>query len=205
MVLPLRSGTPSGPGWVRRGDVEPDPGYGTRQPTWGTLNARSGVPTTINPDVARLGGDLTDPWGVDPVTGRPFTERTWSHRFVDQNGDVRWPPNRGAVTGSRVEFDDADRFMELYGDQFDRVGYPGGEYLGVPPGATWGQRGLPPGHLDRPVHDYGYSGVLPEGVTIEVSEIAPAFGQPGGGIQVRFMEDGEALSVDELIRRGVLS
>jgi hypothetical protein len=55
------------------------------------------------------------------------------------------------------------------------------------------------------VHDYAFTGNIPDGVTIEVSEIAPAFGRPGGGIQARFMEDGESLSIRELKLRGILA
>ncbi|WP_146929727.1 TNT domain-containing protein, partial [Cellulomonas xylanilytica] len=196
---PLRNGGASGPGWSRQPDVEPDPLYGQTRLDFGPLNSRSQVPTTIDPDIQRLGGDLSDPWGIDPVTGLPFTQREWERRFVDGSGWPRWPPNRGAVPGSRIEFTDADRFMEVYGDQFDRIGPESGDFLGVPPGATFGERALPPGHLNRPVHDYSFSGHLPPGVTIEVSEIAPAFGRPGGGIQVRFMNGDTALTVDEML------
>ncbi len=41
-------------------------------------------------------------------------------------------------------------------------------------------------------------------MTIEVSEIAPAFGRPGGGTQARFMRDGQAYSVLEPREMGVL-
>ncbi|WP_456789717.1 TNT domain-containing protein [Cellulomonas sp. P5_C5] len=196
---PLRNGAPSGPGWSRRPDVEPDLLYGQPRLDFGPLNSRSQVPTAIDPDIQRLGGDLSDPWGTDPVIGRPFSQPEWEQRFVEGSGWPRWPPNRGAVPGSRIEFTDPDRFIETYGDQFDRVGPDSGDFLGVPPGATFGERALPPGHMKLPVHDYSFSGHLPPGVTIEVSEIAPAFGRPGGGIQVRFMNGDKALKIDQML------
>lgn len=55
------------------------------------------------------------------------------------------------------------------------------------------------------VHDYTFDpGVLPLGVTIEVAEVAPAFGRPGGGMQVLFMKGTEPVDVLELTRRKVL-
>ncbi|WP_456789720.1 glycohydrolase toxin TNT-related protein [Cellulomonas sp. P5_C5] len=54
------------------------------------------------------------------------------------------------------------------------------------------------------MNGYQFTGDLPPGVTIEVSEIAPAFGRPGGGIQVRFMKGGRSITVRDLIADGVL-
>jgi hypothetical protein len=118
---------------------------------------------------------------------------------------VRWPPNRGALPGTRVEFTDPDRFIETYGDQFDRIGDDGGGLLGVPPGTRFGQRSLPPDTLDDGLHAYTFTGKLPPDVTIEVSEIAPAFGQQGGRLQARFMRNGRAVRVRDLLKEGVLT
>ncbi|WP_143082710.1 TNT domain-containing protein [Cellulomonas sp. KH9] len=205
MMAPLRSDSPSGPGWVREPDVAPDAQYGKPRSMTSYPRGGSAPPRTIDPDVARLGGDLSHPWGRDPHTGLPFTEREWSRRYINERADLRWPPNDGAVAGSRVVFHDLERFRALYGDRFDRVGWPGGTYLGVPPGLAWGERALPPANLDRPVMGYTFTGRVPRGITVEVSEIAPAFGQPGGGIQVRFLRDGNAATVTDLLRWGVLA
>jgi hypothetical protein len=204
MLQPLHSGSPLGPGWKRQPDIEPDDLYGQSRPDFGALNTKNQVPSTIDPDIRRLGGDLSNPWGIDPDTGLAFTEAEWLRRFTTGSGDVRWPPNRGAVPGTRVEFYDADRFLQTYGDQFDRVGNDRGSFLGVPPGATFGERSLPPSTLKDPLSHYTFD-TLPPGMTIEVSEIAPAFGRPGGALQVRFMDNGKPVSVAELIKRGVLT
>ena len=204
MSAPLHSGSRQGNGWVRGNDVEPDLHYGEPRSSHAPLNTKNAVPSTIDPDIELLGGDLSDPWGVNPDTGAPFSEAEWTERFVDGNGDIRWPPNRGAVPGTRIEFTDADRFVEIYGSQFDRIGDDGGGFLGVPPGASFDQRALPPVTLDESLNHYTFTGVLPPGVTIEVSEIAPAFGRQGGGIQARFLENGRAMRVLDLIGDGIL-
>lgn len=204
MMVPLRSDTPSGPGWVRVDDVAPDASYGRPRGAAPYPRGRSAPSRTINPDVAEMGGDLSHPWGHDPDTGLPLTERGWSLRYIDERAKLRWPPNDGAVAGSRVVFHDLGRFRALYGDQLDRVGRPEGTYLGIPPGSRWGDRALPPANLDRSVSAYTFTGRGPHGITVEVSEIAPAFGQPGGGIQVRFLRDGQAVTVTDLLKWGVL-
>ncbi|WP_374191791.1 glycohydrolase toxin TNT-related protein [Cellulomonas sp. zg-ZUI22] len=58
---------------------------------------------------------------------------------------------------------------------------------------------LPPGHLARELHNYEFTGRLPHGLTIEVSEIEPAFGRPGGGVQVRFMKGTKPVPIADLL------
>ncbi len=53
---------------------------------------------------------------------------------------------------------------------------------------------------------YQFNGSLPAGFKIQISEIAPAFGQPGGGVQVVITDvSGKSMSVKDLIRLQVLS
>ena len=101
-------------------------------------------------------------------------------------------------------FDDPEEFTTLYGNQLDRIGPAGGGYLGIPPGTPFAQRALPPSTLNKALHPYAFTGKLPPGIKIEVSEVAPAFGRPGGGIQVRFMDGKKSITVEELISDGVL-
>lgn len=64
------------------------------------------------------------------------------------------------------------------------------------------QRALHVTSLRDPYHAYTIDW-LPEGWFIEVSEVAPGCGQPGGSIQVRiFDHQNEMRKVEELIRRG---
>ena len=56
----------------------------------------------------------------------------------------------------------------------------------------------------KPLHAYTIDH-LPEGWKIEVSEIEPAVGQPGGALQVRILDDANGVvSVEELRRIGIL-
>lgn len=43
-----------------------------------------------------------------------------------------------------------------------------------------------------------------DSVRLERSEVAPWFGQSGGGSQYRFIQDGEALTMDELIELRII-
>ncbi|NTW41897.1 MAG: hypothetical protein HGA44_18785, partial [Cellulomonadaceae bacterium] len=99
---PLRSGNPSGPGWTRGSDYGPDPQYGRPRTPSSALSADNPLPTELGSGLDDIGGSLDDLWGIDPATGKPFTQREWMDRFSDGNGDIRWPPNGGAVPGSRV-------------------------------------------------------------------------------------------------------
>ena len=113
--------------------------------------------------------------------------------------------NAGAVPGSRHTFTSLDDFRSAYGSDVDRIGNPRGEYLGIPPGSSWGQRGLQPGSMSSKLNGYQFTGDLPRGWHIEVSTIAEAFGQPGGGIQAVVLDDANKLvKVEVLIGQGVL-
>lgn len=148
---------------------------------------------------------LDQPWGIEPATGEPFTEREFTDRFIQDTGWPRFPLNDGAVPGTRIAFTSAKDFTAVYGNHVDRIGRPRGDYLGVPPGDAFDRRALPPDSLGLPLHEYVFSGTLPEGWTIEVSKVAPGFGRSGGGTQVRVLNgDGVAVPVRRSIEEGVL-
>jgi len=49
------------------------------------------------------------------------------------------------------------------------------------------------------------TGELPPNTVIEVSEVAPAFGQQGGGLQIRILDSsGQAMSITELRKQGII-
>ncbi|MDM8084225.1 TNT domain-containing protein [Cellulomonas cellasea] len=95
----------------------------------------------------------------------------------------------------------------MFGTELDRVGEPHGFFLGIPPETPWAQRSLTPDTLGSDVYQYTFDAVAAarEGVEIQVSHVAKAFGQPGGGIQVQFLENGVGVRVNEMLRRGVLT
>jgi Tuberculosis necrotizing toxin len=164
----------------------------------------------MKPSVAKLIKDPEAPFGRDPI-GHAYTEQQYAERFnkVGDNGEpwFNFPLNDGAIPGTRVAYTDPSKFLRDYGSQLDRVGKTNGRYLAVMEDgepASWEQRALHVDSLRDPYHAYTF-GDLPEGWTIEVSEVAPGVGQPGGSIQVRILDDeGAARRVEELTQKGVL-
>ncbi|VBA39690.1 Outer membrane channel protein CpnT [Mycobacterium attenuatum] len=207
---PLHSHERSGPGWHRLPDKATDPHYG--EPLSDSWNFPDDPvdPSGIKKTVAQLIADPEAPFGRDPQ-GRAYTEQEYVQRFnkLSPTGD-RWmnfPGNDGAVPGTKIAFTDADQLTKFYGRQFDRIGNVDGKYLaimvdGVP--ASWEARALHINSLREPYNAYEFDH-LPTGWHVEVSEVAPGVGQPGGSIQVRiFDSEGRALNVEELLDIGVL-
>ena len=70
-----------------------------------------------------------------------------------------------------------------------RLKDPGGKFAaamhkdGTPP--SFGERGLHPFSLGAPDMRARLTGYLPEGHTVKYGQVAPAFGQPGGAIQLQ--------------------
>jgi hypothetical protein len=217
---PMHVGADHGSGWHRVADDpvtpidlhygEPHSGHGSADPIPG-LNSDGSNAATLG-----LVDDSGAPWGRDsdgnPLSKADYDAR-YTHASVDANGNPVsedfYPPNHGAVRGTTVAFDDLGSYVSHYGAQLDRIGYPGGEYLGVrldgnP--ASFEQRGLPVSSLGKPYSQYDLSTTsLPKGWKIEVSEIAPAFGRGGGGVQMRVIDrNGEVMSVKALLNKGFL-
>jgi hypothetical protein len=206
---PVLSGADHGPGWERVEDRVThnplDPAYGDpRAPgESGALADSFAHPGTVPDEISHLISDPDAPYGRAD-DGTPYTRTEWEARYTDRDGWPIYPGNDGGTLGSFVEFDDLDAFISHYGDQLDRMGGPSGGFFSMP-GTPFEYRALPPSNLSDPYSIYELSGSLPPGTRIEVSEIAPAFGRPGGGLQVRILDaDGRPMSVDQLIDAGVL-
>lgn len=207
---PVHSHESSGDGWHRLPDEELDPHYGEPLDDHWDFADDPVDPSTIQADVAKLIHDREAPFGRDPE-GHPYTAEQYANRFnsVGPEGQ-RWmnfPGNHGAVPGTRVAYTNAESYLRDYGHLLDRIGKSDGKYLalmedGQP--ATWEERALHVNSLRDPYNAYTF-GQLPDGWSIEVSEVGPGVGQQGGSIQVRIFDDGgEARPVDELTRIGVL-
>ncbi|OBF18918.1 TNT domain-containing protein [Mycobacterium sp. ACS4331] len=87
------------------------------------------------------------------------------------------------------------------GTVVDRFGHPGGSWMS-PEGVPFAERALPPVSVDKPYYQYVVADPanLPPGYTIERSQAAPWFNQPGGGVQYRILDaDGNNASVQDLI------
>ena len=99
-----------------------------------------------------------------------------------------YPANNGAVKGT-------EKMKHLMpGDIVDRFGQENGKYL-APINTAAEKRALP---YDTDLSDYHQYEVL-KPFQVEESVIAPAFGQPGGGIQYR-----SNVSIQKLLKRGII-
>ena len=190
-----------GDGWTqgpehRGGDIDPE--YGEPRADHGTLADQYAPPAEVPADIRHLVSDPEAPYGRGS-DGEPYTRAEWEERYMGPDNRPIYPGNDGAVPGSRVSYTDMEAFRRDYGDTIDRFGGSGGAYLS-PEGVLFEQRALPGGNLNAGYHVFRLTDELPPGVHIEVSEVAPAFGQPGGGIQLQFVDDVDGvLSVEQLL------
>ncbi|WP_394552986.1 glycohydrolase toxin TNT-related protein [Agromyces sp. MMS24-JH15] len=206
---PMHSSAMEGPGWTKYtvADLPDNPNYGTPLPAHGTSTPPT-IPTghPVGNDLVR---DPAHPWGHDAATGTPLDKAGYDARYVEaaRNWDV-YPPNEGAVAGTRVHFTNLRAFIDAYGRTLDRVGPEGGDYLGLridgrP--ASFEDRGLPIGSLAKEYHQYKFTDHLPAGWRIEISEIAPAFGRDAGGLQLLVTDEfGDRVSVEMLLEEEVI-
>lgn len=215
---PARAGHPHdvGENWFRGTDHPEsiDAHYGEPRHAHWSYPHDPTDPSRINPDVATLVQDAEAPYGRGP-DGNAYTQAEYEARFNTRTDDgeqwMSFPGNDGAVVGSRVLFNDLEKFIAHYGQYLDRIGEDRGKYLGVMADdrrAGWEQRGMHVNSLKDPYSTFTLRD-LPAGWKIEVSEIAPGCGQPGGALQVRIINDkGVAVPVNELTGKdgaGVLS
>jgi hypothetical protein len=200
---PALSGASHGDGWTRVDDIRGnpiDPEYGQPLADHGHLADQYAPPAAadIPEPVRSLVTDPTAPYGRD-LAGDPYTQAEWEERYVGPDDRPVYPGNDGAVPGTRVDFTSIDEYQAHYGDLLDRMGRDTGDFMSFPD-TPFEDRGLPGSNLSAPYSTLELTGHLPEHVHIEVSEVAPAFGQPGGGLQVRFIDEttGDPLSVQDL-------
>ena len=197
---PVHPGADGGAGWTSGPDhrADPvDPNYSEPRPDHGTLDYAYAPPAVAPEPVRHLVDDPGAPYGRG-ADGHPFTKDEWQERYIGPDNRPIYPGNDGAVAGTRIEFTDPAAFRGTYGGTLDRMGGDGGSFLSFPD-TPFGERALPGSNLNAPYSEFRLADDLPDGVRIEVSEVAPAFGQPGGGLQVRFLDGDTVLSVDDLL------
>lgn len=160
-------------------------------PREGQVNGLRGIDFVENPDkVCGFGKD-----------GKPRTYQEWQ-----KSPDSEWPPNDG-YAGERT-FSSFREYASRHGVIVDRIGGPGGEYLGAVENghvASFGERGLGPGSVHQPYYQYQFTGHMPEGWKIEHG-IAASWGSECGGVrQLRVVDAfGKPQTIDDLIDEGVL-
>ncbi|MEZ0363590.1 alpha/beta hydrolase [Mycobacterium sp. pUA109] len=206
---PVRAGHPHDVGqeWFRGKDHPEgiDPHYGDPLGKHWSYPHDPTDPARMNSEVAAMYRDPSALFGRDEH-GNAYTQGEYEARFNTEGpGGSHWmnfPGNDGAVPGSRVLYTDAQAFVNHYGPYLDRIGQSAGKYLGVMEGghpASWEQRAMHVDSLKDPYSTFTLQD-LPAGWKIEVSEIAPGCGQPGGGLQVRIIDNaGEIVPVSELV------
>lgn len=201
---PVHSHEPSGDGWHRLEDEPLDPHYGEPLDQHWDFSDNPLDPRHIDDGVKKLIRDPEAPFGRDSQ-GNAFSEHEYAERFnkIGSQGQswVNFPPNDGAVPHTKVAYTKADSYLRDYGSLVDRIGRTDGKYLAVMEdghAASWEERALHVNSLRDPYNAYTLDH-LPDGWTIQVSEAAPALGQPGGSIQVQILNsEGRVMTVDEL-------
>lgn len=207
---PVHSHESSGDGWHRLPDEEIDPHYGEPLDDHWDYSYNPADSDHLSADVRKLMEDPDAPFGRDQH-GHAYSQHEYEERFnkLGPQGEhwFNFPDNHGAAPGTRVAYSNMRYFVRDYGPQLDRIGDDEGAYLAVMEdgqAASWEGRALHASSLGDPYHAYRLSN-LPEGWTIEVSEVAPGLGQRGGSLQVRIFDArGNARTVDELITGQVL-
>lgn len=140
------------------------------------VGTRADIPTTTSVTKVELNAKADD--GMQYV------------QYQDGKGWI-WPANMG-FKGQKVEV------TLPVGTRLDRVGEASGSFLS-PAGTGFEQRALAPGTGASPVYQYEVVKPLP----VVQGEIAPAFGETGGGVQI-LPNVGQRVNVQWLLDNGYL-
>jgi hypothetical protein len=160
--------------------------------------------------VGRVASMLVDYDRLADLTPQEFLDRHWDPAARDGRGGWRYPPNDGYLLGADgkpIEF----QMQLVVGQRVDRFGSERGAFL-APDATPYPQRSLPPQNLDvfdpaQPCNYYRYQVIKP--FDVEAGPIAPAFGQPGSGLQFQLVgsllpEAPETVDVKWLLDHGYL-
>lgn len=180
--------------------IDPHVGGAVRYPP-------DGAPATAFPATYPQPGVPADLFTGYRQLGSVGSQAEFSSRYWDPAaGWWDYPPDSGIArdaSGVPRVIDPAAALPP--GTVLDRFGNPGGSYLS-PAGTLFGDRALPPTSAGADYRQYEVTAEpLPPGWRIEAAQIAPWFGQPGGGVQYRIVDqDGNDGPVQELLDRRYL-
>ncbi|MFH8739442.1 TNT domain-containing protein [Streptomyces sp. NPDC017964] len=143
------------------------------------------------------------------LTATQFLNRWWDPAADTGQGDWRYPDADGYAKNSQGQPIAAE--LELHkGQKVDRFGNEAGRYL-APAGTKYGKRSIPPSSLNTadPRHSYNYYLYkVTRDVKVCAGPIAPAFEQPGLGVQYvtssSYCPKIPRTSVLDLVRNGTL-
>ncbi|WP_432166934.1 TNT domain-containing protein [Streptomyces sp. bgisy031] len=143
------------------------------------------------------------------LTATQFLNRWWDPAADTGQGDWRYPDADGYAKNSQGQPIAAE--LELHkGQRVDRFGNEAGRYL-APAGTKYGKRSIPPSSLNTadPRHPYNYYLYkVMKDVKVCAGPIAPAFEQPGLGVQYvtssQYCPKIARTSVLDLVRNGTL-
>ncbi|MFE4674244.1 TNT domain-containing protein [Streptomyces sp. NPDC056723] len=143
------------------------------------------------------------------LTATQFLNRWWDPAADTGQGDWRYPDADGYAKNSQGQPIAAE--LELHaGQKVDRFGNEAGRYL-APAGTKYGKRSIPPSSLNTtdPRHPYNYYLYkVTRDVKVCAGPIAPAFEQPGLGVQYvtssQYCPKIARTSVLDLVRNGTL-
>jgi hypothetical protein len=109
-------------------------------------------------------------------------------RFAAAAAVITWPPSDGFLGAPTMEVLPPGTLVERYG-------FEDGSFV-CPVGTPFPMRSLPASYISKPYHVY----LVKLCLSVWAGPIAPAFGQPGLGIQYQL-----PLSVDELVAQQAVS
>lgn len=175
-------------------DVKPYPGQLDKikeYPAEGQISGITGADLVHNPDKV---------CGYEP-DGTPRNYEGWKKAT-----NVEWPLNEGYAHEPTIST--VDEYTAAHGTIVDRVGGPGGKYLGAVENghvSTFEERALAPSSVHEPYYQYEFTGEMPEGWKIEHGTAAPWESEVGGARQVRVLDaKGNPMTVQNLLDEGVL-
>ncbi|MEV0495174.1 TNT domain-containing protein [Streptomyces atratus] len=143
------------------------------------------------------------------LTATQFLNRWWDPAADTGQGDWRYPDADGYAKDPQGQ-PIATELVLHAGQKVDRFGNEAGRYL-APAGTKYGKRSIPPSSLNTadPRHPYNYYLYrVTRDVTVCAGPIAPAFEQPGLGVQYvtssSYCPNIPRTSVLDLVRNGTL-
>ena len=176
---------------VALGTIVLAPDAARRVPTGKTLDeARQADETSFG--ATNRGYDLVNPGTRPGATDAEAGGASYYDQYKKADGSGwDWPENLG-FAGTPTE-----ATMHV-GTRLDRYGSADGSFMS-PAGTPLEQRAMAPGSAAEPLHTYEVTKPLP----VIQGEVAPAFGQAGGGTQM-LPNLSERVNVDWLVRNGYL-